>query len=366
MESASGPFPIDPDIRRAETLPGSFYRSPAAFEAVREQVFARSWQWVGFDGQLESTDFARPITLLPDLLDEPLVLTRDAQGTVRCLSNVCTHRANLVAREAGSCRALACKYHGRRFDLAGRFLSMPEFEGVEDFPGEADHLPTLPSGTLGQHRFASLDPVCDFDAWIAPVRERVGSLPLEEFRYDPERSRDYVIDAHWALYVDNYLEGLHIPFVHPGLARSVEFATYEVQTHPWSSLQLAYPQDGELAFDGPLSEHDGERPRAAYYFWLFPNTMLNFYPWGLSINLVQPLAIDRTRIVYHTFVWKPELLGQGAGGALDAVELEDDEVVEYAQKGVRSRLYRSGRYSAKREQAVHHFHRLLGRTLGAR
>ena len=102
---------------------------------------------------------------------------------------------------------------------------------------------------------------------------------------------------------------------------------------------------------------------AAYYFFLFPNTMLNFYPWGLSLNVVVPLAVDRTRVVYRAWVSDRSRRGKGAGGALDRVELEDEAIVEQVQKGVRSRLYDRGRYSPARETGVHHFHRLLAGML---
>jgi len=103
---------------------------------------------------------------------------------------------------------------------------------------------------------------------------------------------------------------------------------------------------------------------AAFYFFLFPNTMLNFYPWGLSINVVVPLAVDRTRVVYRALVSDPAKRRRGAGGDLDRVEHEDEEIVEQVQRGIRSRLYDRGRYSPLREAGVHHFHRLLTRSIG--
>jgi choline monooxygenase len=92
--------------------------------------------------------------------------------------------------------------------------------------------------------------------------------------------------------------------------------------------------------------------------------MFNLYPWGVSVNVVKPLAVDRTRVSYLTFVWDESRLGQGAGAALDRVEREDEVIVEAVQRGVRGRLYERGRYSPAREQGVHHFHRLLARALG--
>jgi len=93
--------------------------------------------------------------------------------------------------------------------------------------------------------------------------------------------------------------------------------------------------------------------------------MLNFYPWGLSLNLVQPLGIARTRISFRAYVWDAGKLDGGAGSGLDQVEMEDEAAVEAVQRGVRSRWYRSGRYSPSREQGVHHFHRLLAEFMGA-
>ncbi len=116
---------------------------------------------------------------------------------------------------------------------------------------------------------------------------------------------------------------------------------------------------GELAFDLPASAADHGQDVAAYYWWIFPNLMLNFYPWGLSLNRVVPEAIDRTRVEFRAYVLDESKREQGAGGALHEVELEDEAVVEAVQRGVRSRFYHHGRYSPTRERGTHHFHRLL-------
>ena len=109
----------------------------------------------------------------------------------------------------------------------------------------------------------------------------------------------------------------------------------------------------------------GAAPVAAYYWWMFPNLMVNAYPWGLSINLVFPQAPGRTRVAFRSYVWDASLLDRGAGASLDQVEHEDETIVEAVQRGVHSRLYRAGRYSPTRERGVHHFHRLLCEALAA-
>jgi choline monooxygenase len=121
--------------------------------------------------------------------------------------------------------------------------------------------------------------------------------------------------------------------------------------------------DGEECLDLPPTSPDFGQRIVGYYFWLFPNLMLNVYPWGISVNIVQPLAVDRTKVRFLTYVWDPSRLDRGAGTSLDRVEREDESVVEAVQRGVRSRFYERGRYSPKRETGVHHFHRLLAAAL---
>ena len=133
--------------------------------------------------------------------------------------------------------------------------------------------------------------------------------------------------------------------------------------YPFSSLQIGISKTGENCFDLPSSSPDYGKKVAAYYFWVFPNMMFNFYPWGLSINVIQPIAVDKTKVSFHIYVWKEELRSTGAGGELDKVEMEDEEIVQQVQKGIQSRFYKHGRYSVTREKGTHHFHELLAHFL---
>lgn len=358
-------FEIDEEIEKASTPPAAFYRSQEAFEACKQKAFARSWQFLGDETLAKVPGAVYPFTLLEGCLDEPLLLTRDLDDKLQLISNVCTHRGNLVVEGPGNERFLRCRYHGRRFGLDGCFQAMPEFEGVCGFPSDTDHLAKIPMGNWGPLLFGSLAPSTPFETALAPMIQRLGWLPLNEFRHDPNRSKDYLVKAHWALYVDNYLEGFHIPFIHAALNQAIDYENYSYELHDHLSLQLAPAKAGDEHFDVPASSPDFGREIAAYYYWVFPNTMLNFYPWGLSVNVVRPLAPDLTRVSFISYVWKEALMGQGAGAALDRVEREDEAVVELVQKGVQSRFYDRGRYSPKREVGTHHFHRLLAKALKA-
>jgi choline monooxygenase len=358
-------FSVDPDVTRARTLPSAFYLDPAVHAATRERVFARTWQWLGDLGDVAAPGSLSPRELLPGHLDEPLLLARDGDGALRCLSNVCTHRGNVLVRAPCRAEQIRCGYHSRRFDLAGRMTFMPGFEGAKDFPAASDHLPRVAFGELAGHAFAALDPAAPFDAFFGDVAARPAWLPLAAFRHDPSRDRAFEFAGHWALYVENYLEGLHIPFLHPALNQALDMARYDYVLGRHAILQLAEARDGDAAFELPAGSPDHGRRIAAYYWWVFPNLMLNFYPWGLSLNAVQPLAPDRTRVLFRAYVHDPARLGGGAGADLDQVEREDEAAVESVQKGLRSRLYRDGRYSPSHERGVHHFHRLLCEFLAA-
>ncbi|HEV2105448.1 MAG TPA: aromatic ring-hydroxylating dioxygenase subunit alpha [Candidatus Eisenbacteria bacterium] len=354
---------VDPDITRAATLPARAYSDPALFARARERVFAPAWQFVADARALAVPGQALPVTLLEGLLDEPLLLTRDRDDRLHCLSNVCTHRGTLVCESAGIETALRCRYHGRRFALDGRFLSLPGFEGAAGFPSPADDLPRVACEPWGGLLFASLAPATPFADLVQALEARCGFLPLAGARLDPARSRDYLVHANWALYCDNYLEGLHVPHVHPELARALDTAAYRTELFPHAVLQTGIAADGEQAFALPAGHPDAGRRVAAWWWWLWPNTMLNFYPWGLSLNVVRPLAVDRTKVSFLAFVWDASRLAGGAGGAVDRVEREDEAVVESVQRGTRARLHSRGRYSPAHERGVHHFHRLLAAAL---
>jgi len=354
---------IHEDIRKASTPPSRFYTDPDVYELGIEKILARSWQWVGLDDLVKVPKQTHPFTLLDGSLNEPLLFTRDAQDSIHCLSNVCTHRGNIVCEGPGQERFLRCRYHGRRFGLDGSFQQMPEFEGCEGFPGPADSLPKVPFGQWKNHLFAGVRPEVELSDLLKDMDARTGWMPIEEYVPEPSRTRDYMVRGHWALYVENYLEGFHIPFVHSGLADILAYDEYRTELFPYSSVQVAIAKGGEEVFDFPKDSPDYGQAISAYYWWVFPNLMFNFYPWGLSVNVVRPLGPDRTRVSFVGFVGDRSKMGQGAGAELDRVEREDEAIVEMVQVGVRSRFYDRGRYSPTRETGTHHFHRLLERFL---
>ena len=370
---------VDPDIQRALTPPREIYFDPRQFVAQREQLFARSWIPIGAAADVAAAGAAKAVTLLPGCLDEPLVLVRDGGasggrdgGTLRLLSNVCTHRGHLVVAptiDARNLKSLRCPYHGRSFALDGRCLAAPGFESAADFPRKED---SLASASLGEWRgllFGALAPSAPLATMLAPVDARIGTLAVTNWRAAPELDRTFEFDAHWALYVENYLEGLHIPFIHPGLNAKLDWKSYRYESFANGTLQIGVAAPGELAFELPAGHPDAGAKSggavAAFYFWLFPNLMFNVYPWGLSLNVVEPLSPTRTRVRFHVWLHDKAKHGSGAGSGLDQVELEDERACASVQQGMAARLFPRGRYAPVAESGAHHFHRLLAAALAS-
>ena len=257
---------------------------------------------------------------------------------------------------------------------------MPEFKEVENFPTEEDNLKQLPLFQWGKLLFTSLQgarkagnesidennptptaipEAIPAETMFSEMINRVGWLPIDKIQYRPNLSSDYMVKANWALYCENYLEGFHIPFVHATLNAVLDFGEYTTEVYKYSNLQLGIGKKDDSCFDLPANSPDFGKQVSAYYFWVFPNMMFNFYPWGLSFNLVQPLGVDTCKVSFLSFVYDESKLGTGAGSGLDTVEHEDEEVVQMVQKGIRSRFYEHGRYSVKHEKGTHHFHSLI-------
>lgn len=354
---------IDPDITKAATLEGKFYTSESIFKKTLENIFARNWQFICDDNKLKEDKDSFPFNFLGDLLPEPLLLVNN-KGNINCFSNVCTHRGNiLIDKPCKIKKSITCRYHGKQFDTLGNFIFMPKTEGMQNFPKDEDNLPEIPVARWRQFIFSSFAPNFAFEDLIKEVEERIGWMPIEDFIYHKDLSKEYYVKANWALYCDNYLEGFHIPFIHEDLNTVLDFNNYDVEIFKYSNLQIGIASDNEICFDLPKTSRDYGRKIAAYYFWLFPNLMLNFYPWGLSINIITPISLDKTKIEFKSYVWDESKLDSGAGADLHKVELEDEEVVQQVQKGVSSRFYKHGRFSPDMEKGVHHFHTLISKFI---
>ena len=350
--------PIHPEIIHAETLAKEFYLDDHYWTWAKEAVFSAHWMWLGMGRDFDvNSHNAFPISYCGDYVSEPLFVVK---ADLRIFSNVCTHRAFPLIHEPTMLRKIVCRYHGRRFGLDGRMDHMPEFEGVEDFPRPCDHLSEIPRVLWRDFLWSSLAPQIPMEQILGRLEPRVGFLPFEDFVHDPSFDRIFEVKAHWALYVENYLEGFHVPFVHQRLGGLLDFGSYTTECDEWFNVQIGYATDGTPYFDLPHDHMDFPHKVAAYYYWIFPNTMLNIYPWGLQMNQVIPVSKEHTQVIFKHYIWNRGIWEQMKAEEIgDITQVEDEWVVEGVQRGLKSRYYQTGRLSAKRESGVHHFHRII-------
>lgn len=353
---AREPFRYDPNLATASTLPAWYYLDAGVLEEENRQIFGRTWQLVGHLDQV-----AEPGSYFSTVIaGEPVLITRDKQAALHAMSNVCRHRAGPVAQGQGQKPVLQCGYHGWTYGLDGRLLATPEFDGVQNFEREQVCLPQFRISTWHQLLLVNLDPDApSLETFFGNIESRLGARDLSRFR--PAAKKVWELNCNWKVYVDNYLEGYHIPIVHPGLFKELDYAHYRTETQRYLSEQHApVRKPDRIRIQNPEDE--------ARFFWVFPNLMLNVYPDNYSTNLIVPLGHERTATIFEWFFDSPRdpevraRIDQTIAFS-DEIQLEDIAVCEAVQRGLRSRTYTTGRYSVKRENGVHHFHGLLAEYL---
>ena len=270
-----------------------------------------------------------------------------------------------MATGCGKRNTLQCRYHGWTYTLNGTLLKAPEMDGVQHFTPQDMHLVPVQVATWGPLVFVNLDgkapPLAEV---MEDIPQRVAPVHCEDMQFVTTKS--WEIACNWKVYVDNYLEGYHLPVVHPGLHKELDYDNYVVEPRRFFSLQHA-PLRAVHGGNAESRQYDPSTTDVpeALYVWLFPNMMLNIYLGQMQTNLVIPLGHDRCRVVFDWYAMRPpgDVTTDTAWTKLmafsDEIQAEDIEICEIVQKNLRSRVYDRGRYSAARENGVHHFHSLL-------
>ncbi|HTS35933.1 MAG TPA: aromatic ring-hydroxylating dioxygenase subunit alpha [Candidatus Solibacter sp.] len=356
MRTLKDLWQVDSEISRAWTLDASFYTSAEVSGIEKERIFSRTWQVVG-----HSSLVARPGDYFTtELIGEPLVLVRGLDGALRGFYNVCRHRAGPPAEGCGHRKLFRCGYHGWTYDLNGALLSATEIEGVENFRAEDFALKPVRTEEWFNFVFVNLDPQA------CPLRESLGILPAQAEKFPfPDMTlferRTYDMKCNWKTYVDNYLEGYHLPSVHPGLNRELDYNAYTVEpyaNHVRQSSPIRGAQPGDST---PRRYAQTREDLTTDYFWIFPNWMLNCYPDNVSLNIVLPLEPQRSLAIFEWYLPEKDHASAAAKASVqfsDQIQMEDVAICETVQKNLSSRSYSRGRFSVKQEKGVHAFHRM--------
>jgi choline monooxygenase len=352
---------VDSDISRAWTLSSALYTSAEALVTEKEKIFSRAWQVVGHASQVANPgDY-----FTAELLGEPLLLVRGTDGKLRGFYNVCRHRAGPPAEGCGSRKLFRCGYHGWTYGLDGALISATEIDGVEGFRPEDFALAPVRAEEWFNLVFVNLDPQAP------PLRESLGELvpQAEKFSFAEMRlfeRRTYDMKCNWKTYVDNYLEGYHLPSVHPGLNRELDYNSYVVEPYARHVRQFS-PIRGAQAGDAtPRRYQQASEDLTTDYFWIFPNWMLNCYPDNISLNIVLPLEPERSLAIFEWYLPEKDHAIPAAKASVEfshQIQIEDIAICEVVQKNLRSRSYSRGRFSVSQEKGVHAFHRMYAEIM---
>jgi choline monooxygenase len=329
-------------------------------ELEYDAIFRKTWQYVGRTTELPEVGSHTVATVGK----EPIIVVRGKDDVIRAFYNVCRHRGGPLATENGCSKMLQCKYHGWTYQLDGMLRGVPDFDRVELFDKKDYGLREVRLEEWEGLLFVALDePIVPLKEMMSGVRERIKIVDLKSLKF--HHRVIYDVHCNWKVYVDNYLEGYHVPLVHPELFKIYDFNLYRTDTFDWYSLQHSPLRADEVLYSKQVKE--GVAAEALYYF-IYPNLMLNILPGRLQTNLVQPVSSDRCRVIFDFYYEDIEsaealkLIEEDIRFS-DDVQAEDIEICELVQRGLSSSAYDKGRFSVKRENAVHHFQSLLKRQI---
>ena len=349
-------------LAEASTIPAPWYVDARIAELENQTVFSKNWLMVGRVDQVEKPgEF-----VTANVAGEPIVVVRGNDGVLRGFYNVCRHHAAAVVTEpCGQASILHCPYHGWNYGLDGSLKGMPEFEGVKNFQREENGLVPVRTETWEKFVLVNLDPNA------APLREFLGGLvkrvaPLGVTKLHYFDSRVYDIACNWKVFIDNYLDGgYHVPHLHKALNSVLDYKQYTIENEDRYCLQSSpMVASDEDAATGATRQGD-----RAWYFWQYPNLMINCYEGYMDTNLVLPIDVDHCRVIFDFYfadvsevrrAYNEQSVAVGA-----RVQDEDLGICEAVQRGLKSRAYGAGRLSARREAGEHLFHRLLAADLKA-
>jgi choline monooxygenase len=349
-------------LSAASTISGPWYVDPRIAQLEANTVFSKTWQMVGRADQVEKPGQFVTATVA----GEPIVVVRGNDGVLRGFYNVCRHHAAAVVTEAcGEASILHCPYHGWNYGLDGSLKGMPEFDGVAGFDRQKNGLVPVRTEAWEKFVFVNLDPgassLADF---LGGMVRRFVPLEVSKLRYFD--SRVYDIACNWKVFVDNYLDGgYHVPHLHKGLSSVLDYRQYTIENEDRYCLQSS-PMVASDEDKATGATRKGDR---AWYFWLYPNLMINCYEGYMDTNLVLPIDVDHCRLVFDFYFAdvseKARAYNEQSVAVGARVQDEDLGICESVQRGLKSRAYGAGRLSVRREAGEHLFHRLLAADLKA-
>lgn len=345
-------MPLKDQIAAHATAPASVYRDPQRYDDERRHVFGRAWLFLGHVSELAHEGDVVATTIA----GYPLLAVRAPSG-IKAFHNVCRHRAGpLFDGERGNCgNTLTCKYHGWAYALDGRLRNARDFGVAPGFDPRDFALFELKVETWRGFVFVSADRNAPALAQLlAPLDARVGRRDLETLVHAERRVHD--IGCNWKIYVENYLEGYHIPLVHQRLSEEVDASKYEVSV------------EGGVCFHAAPLKAESETIYGGVWAFVQPNLGINVYGHGLMMERIVPIGLCGTRLIYDYYLTR-EIADdarerQRILSTSGTVTAEDKWICEHVQANIDAGVYEQGVLSPKHEKGVAWFQHFVAGALG--
>jgi len=337
-------------LEDARALSPEYYLGDQWHRFDQANILASGWQLIGPAALVANSGDH----IVREIGSKPVLIVRNAQGELKGFYNVCRHRAGPIALCDGKgAKRLRCAYHGWIYDLDGQLKVTPQMDQAEGFDPSKISLPPIDVAVWQNMIFARSGSGPDFDDIKADLNRVAPPSAVEGMVY--HHTRIYEVDANWKTYIDNYLEGYHVPVVHAGLNALIEYDVYDIDLTHWASVQSS-----------PMTDPDLYGTGEARYVFLYPNTMLNILPGRVQTNRVVAVS-DNKCLVEFSYYYRPgeEAKADRDDAFSEEVQDEDRMICERVQKGLASGAYTPGRLSPAQESAVWHFQNLLRRAYAA-
>ena len=353
IDSYDPTLPLD----QASTIPATWYTDKRIFALEQAIVFSSSWHFAArVDQLMNAGDY-----VTTEIAGEPIVIVRGSDDQIRGFFNACRHHAAAVMTEsAGNAPQMRCPYHGWTYSLDGELKGTPDFNDVCNFNRAENGLLPIETAIWEQWVFARIEKAsgdATLDQFLGDLVNQFRPFDISSLHWFERRA--YTLNCNWKVFVDNYLDGgYHVPHLHKGLDSVLDYSRYTIENGERFCLQSSPIVSGDDEEVG--SVRSGQR---ALYYWLYPNFMINLYEGVMDTNLVRPITVDRTQVIfdfYFTDVSETAREHNRASVEIgDRIQQEDLDICESVQRGLGSRAYKAGRLSVRREAGEHLFHRLL-------
>lgn len=358
-------------LAEAWTLPPAAYLRDDIYALEAERIFRRSWIPLARVDQLPEPG----AYLTVELMGQPLLVVHGVDGAFRAMSNVCLHRAAVVAEGAGRRKLFTCPYHAWAYDTAGKLVAAPHMDGAAGFEPERCSLPQVRTEVWEGFILANLDP------GAAPFAPQAEGLRRYFERYAMAdmvvvRTLTYESGWNWKILVENFMEAYHHigphaqtfePVFH---ARDSQFPDSGGQ--PWSILHMpaadpAAAAQGEHMVQGLEDWQAGALFAAVAY----PHFMFALHGNGMAWYQVFPQAADRLVLKIHICVpafarQSPdfEQIVEASAQFTDHVHQEDIVANDLVWRGLNAPMTGQGRLSPL-EAAIWQLNRWWLRNLSA-